>query len=54
MERRKIKRNLNEELTQVVKKKKKKEEKMKREKRKEVILLNCEGLTQFVGTYVGK
>lgn len=53
MEGRKIKRNLNEELTQVVKKKKK-EEKMKRKKRKEVILLNCEGLTQFVGTYVGK
>lgn len=46
MEGRKIKRNLNEELTQVVingrKKKKGKEV---------VILLNWKGLTQFVGTY---
>lgn len=43
MEGRKIKRNLNEELTQVV---------INGGKKKEVvILLNWKGLTQFVGTY---
>lgn len=46
MEGRKIKRNLNEELTQVVI-----NERKKKKGKKVVVLLNWKGLTQFVGTY---